>query len=211
MKKRLFSVVYMFVLTLVFTSIVSAVKVFNEEKIRTNQRVKLERIILKVLDIPVKEKTSDEALGRIYARRVKGVEVRDKPLYVGYAEDGRTIVGYAFPIGGSGFWGPIYGMVAVDPEAATILGIAFYRHSETPGLGARITEDWFTRQFQGLPLHPIEGDKKIFYLKPEGTGKARDELDAVTGATGTSRAVEAFVNRELDHFLRDLWGSVKKG
>ncbi|MFH1123961.1 MAG: FMN-binding protein, partial [Pseudomonadota bacterium] len=184
---------------------------FNEEKIRTNQRVKLERIILKVLDIPVKEKTRDEALGRIYDRRVKGVEVMDKPLYVGYAEDGRTIVGYAFPIGGSGFWGPIYGMVAVDPAATKILGIAFYRHSETPGLGARITENWFTKQFQGLPLHPVEGDKKIFYLKPAGTGKARDELDAVTGATGTSRAVEAFVNQELDHFLRDLWGSVKKG
>ena len=142
---------------------------------------------------------------------MKAVEVKDKPLYVGYAEDGRTIVGYAFPIGGSGFWGPIFGMVAVDPEAARVLGIAFYRHSETPGLGARITEDWFTKQFQGLPLHPIEGDKKIFYLKPAGTGKARDELDAVTGATGTSRAVEAFVNQELDHFLRDLWGSVKKG
>ena len=120
-------------------------------------------------------------------------------------------MGYAFPIGGPGFWGPVYGMVAVDPKAIKILGVAFYKHSETPGLGARITENWFTKQFQGLPLHPIEGDKKIFYLKPAGTGGAREELDAVTGATGTSRAVEAFVNRELDHFLRDLWGSVKKG
>ena len=77
MKKRLFSIAYMFVLTLFFTSIVSAVKLFNEEKIQTNQRVKQQRIILKVLDIPVKEKTSDEALGRIYDRRVKGVEVKD--------------------------------------------------------------------------------------------------------------------------------------
>ena len=211
MKKRLFSIAYMFVLTLFFTSIVSAVKLFNEEKIQSHQRVKQQRIILKVLDFPVKEQTSDETLGRLYNRRVKGVEVKGKTLYVGYGEDNQTIVGYAFPIEGPGFWGPIYGMVAVDPNATKILGVAFYKHSETPGLGARITENWFTKQFQGLRLHPIEGDKKIFYLKPAGTGRAREELDAVTGATGTSRAVEAFVNQELDHFLKDLWVSVKKG
>lgn len=211
MKNRLFSIAYMFVLTLLFTSIVSAVKLLSEERIAINQRVKVERIILKVLDIPVPERTGNEALGRIYDRRVKAVEVRGKPFYVGYAEDGRTVAGYAFPIGGPGFWGPISGMVAVDPEAKKILGIAFYKHSETPGLGARISETWFTRQFEGLPLHPVSGDRKIFYLRPEGTGKARNELDAVTGATGTSRAVEAFVNQELDHFLRDLWGSVRRG
>lgn len=211
MKKRLFSIAYMFVLTLFFTSIVSAVKILIEEKIQTNQRAKLQRIVLKVLDIPLEEKTADVALGEIFDRRVKAVEVKGKTLYIGYGEDGGTIVGYAFPIWGPGFWGPIYGMVAVDPKATKILGIAFYELSETPGLGARISEGWFTKQFQGLAIHRIEGDRKIFYLKPAGTGKARDELDAVTGATGTSLAVEAFVNQELDHFLRYIWGSVEKG
>jgi len=208
MRKRLFSIFYMFVLTLFFTSIVSAVKVFNEAKIETNQRVKQQRIILSVLDIPLKDKTPDDELIQVFAKRVKAIEVKDRTVYVGYEEDGHAVVGYAFPIGGPGFWGPIYGMVGVGPEASKILGIAFYKHSETPGLGARISEPWFTKQFEGLPLYPIEGDRRIFYLKPEGTGKAPNELDAVTGATGTSRAVEVFVNRELDRFLRDLWGSI---
>lgn len=211
MRKRLYSIVFMFVLTFFFTAVVSAVKVYNEERIETNQQVKLQKIILQVLGIPVHEKAPNREVIQTFERRVKTIEVKRMTLYVGYSEDGRSITGYAFPVSGAGFWGPVYGMVSVDPEASKILGIAFYRHSETPGLGARITEPWFTKQFKGLPVFPVEGDKKIFYLKPEGPGKKPNELDAITGATGTSRAVEAFVNRDLDQFLRDLWKLVKRG
>ena len=204
MKKRLFSVLYMFVLTLCFTSIVSAVKYFNDERIETNQRVKLQKIILKVLGIPLQQKAPDQELARVFASRVKTIEVEGKNLYVGYEEDGQTIRGYAFPVGGPGFWGPVYGMAAVDPRATKILGMAFYKHSETPGLGGRISEDWFSNQFKGLPLFPVETNKKIFYLKAAGTAKSPNELDAITGATGTSRAVEAFLNQDLRHFLEEF-------
>jgi len=211
MKKRLYSIAFMFVLTFVFAAVVSAVKVHNEERIQINQQVKLQRIILKVLGVSVGEKATNRDVIGAFERRVKPIDVKGQTLYVGYAEDGRQITGYAFPVSGAGFWGPVYGMVSVDPEATRIQGIAFYRHSETPGLGARITEPWFTKQFTGLPLFPVEGDKKIFYLKPAGPGKGPNELDAITGATGTSRAVEAFVNRDLYRFLRETWKQVKKG
>ena len=211
MKKRLHSIVFMFVLTFFFAAIVSAVKIHNEERIQTNQQVKLQRIILAVLSIPLHERATNREVLETFERRVKPIEVKQQKLYVGYAENGKQITGYAFPVGGAGFWGPVYGMVSVDPEASRILGIAFYRHSETPGLGARITEPWFTKQFTGLPLFPVEGDKKIFYLKQAGPGKGPNELDAITGATGTSRAVETFVNRDLDRFLRETWEQVKKG
>jgi len=211
MKRRLYSIAFMFVLTFFFAAVVSAVKVHNEERIQTNQQVKLQRIILKVLGVPVEEKAPNREVIQAFERRVKPIEAKGHTLYVGYSEDGRSITGYAFPVGGAGFWGPVYGMVSVDPQASRLLGIAFYRHSETPGLGARITEPWFTKQFAGLPLFPVEGDKKIFYLKPAGPGKGPNELDAITGATGTSRAVEAFVNRDLDRFLRDTWKLVNKG
>ncbi len=201
----------MFLITLFFTSVVSAVKLINEERIETNQRVKLQRIILRVLDIPVADKASDKDLVKVFDARVKSIEVQGKDMYVSYEEDGKTISGYAFPVGGPGFWGPIFGMVAVDPEASKILGIAFYRHSETPGLGARMTEDWFTKQFVGLPLYPVKEDKKIFYLRTAGPKKGPNELDAITGATGTSRGIEAFLNEDLDRFLKELWGSLRKG
>jgi Na+-transporting NADH:ubiquinone oxidoreductase subunit C len=211
MKKRLYSIAFMFALTFFFAAIVSAVKVHNEERIQTNQQVKLQRIILSVLGVRVDKKAPNREVMQAFEKRVETIEVKKKTIYIGYSEDGRSITGYAFPVGGAGFWGPVYGMVSVDPEASSILGIAFYRHSETPGLGARITEPWFTTQFTGLPVFPVEADKKIFYLKPAGPGKRPNELDAITGATGTSRAVEAFVNRDLDRFLRETWKQVKKG
>ena len=200
----------MFLLTLLFTSLVSAVRFFSEEKIETNQRIKLERIILQVLGVSLATKPADEDLGKIFQERIKTIQIQDKTLYVHYAADKKTILGYAFPVGGPGFWGPIYGMVAVDPQASKILGIAFYKHSETPGLGARITEEWFALQFSGLPLFPIAGEKKIFYLKAGGRSEASNELDAITGATGTSRAIETFLNQELDMFLKQLWNLVKE-
>jgi len=211
MKKRLFSIAYMFFITLFFTSIVSGVKVLNEERIERNQKAKLQRIILSVLQIPRNGEPSDEKVNQTFKTRIKSIQVEGTTLYLGYDEDGKTILGYAFPVGGPGFWGPVFGMVAVDSEASKILGIAFYKHAETPGLGARITEDWFKDQFKGLPIFPVEEGKKIFYLKPEGTGEAPNELDAVTGATGTSRAVEGFLNNGLDRYLREVWKAVKKG
>lgn len=210
MRKKALSIFYMFLITLFFASLVSAVKHFNERKIELNQTVKLQRIILKVLKIPVKEGASDVDLFELFKLRVKEIQVEKKSLYVGYKQDGRTIQGYALPVGGPGFWGPIKGMIGVDPEAKKILGIAFYQHNETPGLGGRITEDWFSGQFKGLSLFPIEGNQNIFYLTPEGTGKTPNELDAITGATNTSSAVEEFLNQELDFFLKNLWPALEE-
>jgi len=210
MKKQVLSVVYMFLITLFFTSLVSAVKLLNERKIELNQTQKLQRIILQVLQIPTKEQMAEEELSRLFTNRVKEIDIEEKTLYVGYGEDGRTIQGYALPVGGPGFWGPIQGMVGVNPGATKILGIAFIKHSETPGLGGRITESWFAEQFKDLPLHPIEGDQNIFYLKPEGTAQTSNELDAITGATNTSSAVETFLNQELDYFLKELWSAIEE-
>ena len=189
---------------------VSGIKFLNEERIEKNQRVKLQRIILKVLDISADEGSSEEDLVRMFENRIKSIQVKGKTLYTAYQKDGRTLKGYAFPVGGPGFWGPIYGMVAVDQKASQILGISFYKHSETPGLGGRMTESWFTEQFAGLKLEPMNEERKIFYLRSAGTPKGPNELDAITGATQTSRAIESFLNQELKRFLKEVWISVKK-
>jgi Na+-transporting NADH:ubiquinone oxidoreductase subunit C len=116
-----------------------------------------------------------------------------------------------FPVGGQGFWGPIKGMVAVDPKAERLIGVAFYEHSETPGLGARITEAWFKQPVQGPQAAcRSAATRNIFYLKPSGSGQNPNQLDAITGATRTSAAVEQFLNKELKDFLTKLWGSLRK-
>ena len=208
--KHIKSVAFMFVITLVCAFMVSGVKELNNQRIQLNQELKLRRIILQVLNISApKQAPADEVIA-LFDKRVKTLNHQGKAVYVAHGPDGSGITGYAFPVGGQGFWGPIEGMVAVDPKAEKLIGLAFYKHSETPGLGARITEAWFRDQFKGLKLQPISGDKKIFYLKPSGSGQKPNELDAITGASRTSQAVEKFLNRELNLFLTKLWGSIKE-
>jgi Na+-transporting NADH:ubiquinone oxidoreductase subunit C len=197
----------MFFLTLCFTSMVSGVRLLNEDRIETNQKVKLQKIVLRVLGVAVDEKASHETLLHLYETRVKPVDLRGTTLYVGVSPDGQSVTGYALPVSGPGFWGPIYGMVSVDTTLSQIRGVAFYKHSETPGLGGRLMEKWFTDQFIGLKLPRGGVSEKLFTLTPPGTAKTPDHLDAITGATQTSRAIEAFLNRELHRLVSDLRSS----
>jgi len=210
MNEKVYSVGFMFLVAFFFTFLVSAVKLTNEDRIERNKQAKLQKTIIQVLGIQTKEHMSAEDLSRLFDERVETIQLEDKNVYVGYERNREKIIGYAFPVGGPGFWGAIQGMVAVAPDASKIIGIEFYNHNETPGLGARISEPWFSEQFSGLPLYPIEGDDQIFYLNPEREGKAHNELDAITGASRTSDAVERFLNRDLNLFLREFKGLIEE-
>lgn len=211
MNKIVYSVGYMFVIALIFTSLVSMVKLTNEDKIERNQQFKLQKTILKVLEIDITKANSPQDMYELFNNRIEATRIKERDFYIGYEEDGKTVRGYAFQVFGPGFWGPIYAMVAIDFNASSMIGIAFYKHSETPGLGARISEDWFAEQFSGVTLHPIEGKNKIFYLSAKKLGKEQNDLDAITGASRTSDAVEDFLNIELDLFLKEYRNSLKKG
>jgi Na+-transporting NADH:ubiquinone oxidoreductase subunit C len=204
MKSRLISICYMFFLTLFFTSVVSVVKAVNEDRIRLNEEVKLKRVVLDVLRIPLPEGVPEtSAVNDLFAERVKVKEREGRLFYVGYDVAGERPAAIAFAVGGPGFWGPIEAMVAVDDSSSTVIGVNFFRHTETPGLGARMTEPLFRDQFRGLSLKGkgAASGEPLFRLVPAGTGSAAEELDAITGATQTSEAIERFLNRELKRFV----------
>ncbi|MGQ9484817.1 MAG: FMN-binding protein [Desulfosoma sp.] len=197
MKGRMFSTLYIFVLSLVFTSVVSGLNGINQDRIRLNEERKRQALVLHVLHIALDPLATDQDVALTFSRRVRTASLGDRPLYVGLEADASTVVGYAFPVTGPGFWGPIEAMLAVDPQGQSILGIAFYRHSETPGLGGRITEEWFQKQFQGRPLKIPPAGMRFFYFKTPGTASGPSELDAITGATETTRRLEMFLDEEL--------------
>ena len=194
----------MFIVTFAFTSLVTGVKIANQDRIEINQEVKLQRTVLKVLGLNEGNLLTSQEISEIYRKRIKQKGLGSRAIYISYADDGKTVTGYAFPVEGPGFWGPLYGMAAVNPDASKLLGISFYRHSETPGLGARISEKWFTDQFKGMSLELKEDEKQYFYLTPEGDNKKQNEFDAITGASGTSDAVEIFLNRDLKTVVKEL-------
>ncbi|NUO08929.1 MAG: FMN-binding protein [Candidatus Brocadia sp.] len=84
--------------------------------------------------------------------------------------------------------------ICVEPDLETLKGIEVLDHSETPGLGGRITEDQFKKQFIGKKLRP-----KILVVKGR-KAEGDNEVDAITGATNTSKGIEAFLNDAMKEF-----------
>ena len=108
------------------------------------------------------------------------LEVSDKRVTELYRGEG----GYVVRLNASGFGGNIDLMVGVSQEG-TVTGVSVISHSETASLGAEcVREDWHS-QFIGA-----QGELKV--TKDGGT------IDALTGATVTSRGVTAAVELALE-------------
>jgi Na+-transporting NADH:ubiquinone oxidoreductase subunit C len=204
MNRIIRSVIFMFITALVFTTIVTVVKIANENRIERNRKIKLQRTIINVLGLNNGSGLSPDKISETYNRRIKEEKIGGRTIYTCYDDKGKTVTGYAFPVEGPGFWGPVYAMAAVNPEATKLLGVSFFRHSETPGLGGRISEKWFSDQFKGLSLKLTGSEKQYFYLTPEVEKERDNDLDAITGASRTSDAVETFLNRELKTVVNEL-------
>lgn len=109
-----------------------------------------------------------------------------------------------FPIYGAGLWGPIWGYIAVADDFKTIVGAYFDHASETPGLGGKIKDDpAFRAQFAGKVIDFT--DNKPFSIVKGGApeGKA-DAVDAITGATMTSKGLDAAIVTWLNAYSKTL-------
>ncbi|MBR6283714.1 MAG: NADH:ubiquinone reductase (Na(+)-transporting) subunit C [Muribaculaceae bacterium] len=115
---------------------------------------------------------------------------------------------YVIPVRGAGLWGPIWGFVAVDANGNTIYGANFSHEGETPGLGARITEEPFQQQFAGKQIFKEGAFKSVSVMKKGQTPTdGSDYVDAISGATITSRGVSAMMQNCIapyEPFLKNL-------
>ena len=114
MNRRLYSVLFMFVITLVFASGVTLIQQAHSKKMAANKEAKLRKVILQVLNIPLAPDVGNAELAHLFASNIKTSRLGDRDLYTVYDHDDKTPRAYAFPVSGPGFWGPISAMVAVD-------------------------------------------------------------------------------------------------
>ena len=98
------------------------------------------------------------------------------------------------PIYGAGLWGPVWGYVAFQPDCRTIAGAFFDHESETPGLGAKIKDEpWFREKFAGKTV--VWGATPAFRLaKNAEAADGANGVDAITGATMTSKGLNEALN-----------------
>ncbi len=120
---------------------------------------------------------------------------KEKDIYKVTGKDG-NLMGYAFTAEGNGYQGTIKLLVGIDPEISAIQGIEILESQETPGLGAEISGNKFKKQFKNLSVSEV-----ITYVKnkkPEKPG----EIEAIAGATISSRAVVSIINKKMEEIKR---------
>ena len=141
------------------------------------------------------------------SKNIKLAEVeRQLPVLKCTIDDGS--VKYVIPIYGAGLWGPIWGYVAVNDDGETIYGANFSHQGETPGLGARITEESFQKQYEQKHLYKEGVFKCVSVMKKGQTPTdGSDYVDAISGATITSRGVGTMMQQCMapyDPFFKKL-------
>lgn len=196
MKKSFsFPIIFMVVLTAFFTFILAFLNYSTADKISFNKELELSKKLLYIFDIAPSSEEPDD-ISQAFMDKIGSIPFEDKSMYVHYGEN-REVLGYAVPINGSGLWGSIEGYVGISSDYSTILGLDFTSHSETPGLGGRISEEWFREQFRGIDITTAKNGEYIVY-KPASGGN----VDAITGATLTSKSVSKFMNEDIYNFIQ---------
>jgi Na+-transporting NADH:ubiquinone oxidoreductase subunit C len=160
--------------------------------------------IPKKLSDPTKE---TDAFNVDLKKQFKNKDLSEKekkyPLFICSVSD---ITYYVAPVMGKGLWAAVWGYIALDSEGKMIEGAVFDHKSETPGLGAEITEDFFENQFIGKSIDENDRYSKIEVNKP-GNELNSHQVDGISGGTFTSVGVENMMTKALEvyyNYIKDI-------
>jgi Na+-transporting NADH:ubiquinone oxidoreductase subunit C len=193
MKDRILMLVFVLLLGSLLTAALLLVNQATEERIQQNTAFKLRANVLTALDIPYGADLIDE----VFARSVEERQAGEKSIYL--SSDGSVAMEFA----GSGLWGPIRGIIALEGDLKTIKGVSIIHQEETPGLGGRIAEKSYLEGFKNKLARPR------LELSTMSGGSSANSIDAISGATLTSRSFIAILNDELEAYASLIEGAVQ--
>lgn len=142
------------------------------------QREAVEAVLPSFARLAIDTLRTDDGAERIYFRGVTADEAASGTAFTA--------------VSGLGYSGEIEIMVGVD-DAGKVNGVRVLRHAETPGLGANYAAPAMLDAF--YKGRALDGDWK---LKKDG-----GEVDAVTGATVTGRAIADAIEQGARRFAED--------
>lgn len=116
---------------------------------------------------------------------------------------------YAFPVSGKGLWSIMYGYLAIDSDIETIIGISFYAHGETPGLGAEIVKPWFQDQFENKKIYE-NGLVTNFKVNKPNSINDQYSVDGISGSTITSKGVENLLRQDAELYAKYFFSKLKE-
>ncbi|MFC1650465.1 FMN-binding protein [Candidatus Latescibacterota bacterium] len=189
MNSRFWMIGMLLIMAVVCSTALALVNIVTSPIIEKNNEIKYMSTVLDVFGVEYNSDDSDAVIVK-YKDAITESETDGISLFTEKASGSS-----ATSISGSGFQGPITVIVALDGDE--ISGFKVVSQVETPGLGARITEDGFQQSFVG---------KKVAGgIKMSRTGNAGiSEFDAITGATETSKSLESLLNKGFASYFEKI-------
>lgn len=138
----------------------------------------------------------DPAISTVLTRQEDVAQIRREPRYLPVyriVDDNGDLKKLILPVYGYGLWSTMYGFLALEEDLRTVQGLRFYQHAETPGLGGEIDNPKWRAQWRGKVLFDEKWKVQVEVTKVEidsSTPEAQYQVDALAGATITSRGVE---------------------
>lgn len=182
MKKILNITFRLFFVCLICVAALAGVNAVTADKIAENERQEIQKALAQLIPeaqyISITVDDAEDEFSRI------------DEAYIAVKND--KYAGCAVIIRAQGYGGDIALRVGFD-ETGRITGIIVGSHSETPSLGAKITEDEFRSQFKGLEADAVLGEN----------------ITPITGATISSRGVAEAVNTARSYMEKYLKGGLR--
>ncbi|ABS60485.1 FMN-binding protein [Fervidobacterium nodosum] len=195
-ESKVYTVVFTLIITFVFVFVLSWLNTVTSSMVKKNQEIFKIKAVLNAMEIGYT--TNDEAISKF--KDTVTTEKKDGYELFKANVNGKEV--YAIVFNGSGLWGNISGVLAVNSDVSEIVGIDFISQSETPGLGGRIEESWFKNQFRG---EKVVNNGIIVSTTKAPDSKEDGVVDAITGATLTSKSIEKIIQTYIP-ILKKLLG-----
>lgn len=175
--------------------ILVTVYVVTHPLIVRNQEAALEAAIYRVIPDSTSRKVFVVREGKLVEHQGGAAPTGGNVVYGALDDQGR-LLGFAIPAEGPGFQDNIKLIYGYDPQRRVIVGMEVLDSKETPGLGDKIMKDeHFRANFTALGVEP-----ELIPVKP-GTRSAANEVDTISGATISAKAVVSIINQGNRRFL----------
>lgn len=185
---RAYPVIFMIIITFFFIGILATFYQVTLDRVEKYNQTQLKLLVLNNFNLPTKDIDAD------FSRFITTVEKDDLIYYTATKDE--KFLGYCFPISGGGLWGTIDALLAVTPDFSQVINLEIVTQNETPGLGGRITEEWFKNQFIGKVLF-LDGTLGKYQMVAEGEKLESNQVNQITGATASSKAVVDMIYKNM--------------
>ena len=185
--------VYVSALVLLISVVLALVSIGLKPRREANQQAEKCQQILKAAGYPDVQRKKATSM---FDTLAESDNTPNRETYRIRCADGNP--GMVVRVQGKGLWGPIWGYVVLSEDGSTIKGVSFAHKSETPGLGAKITDDEFANAFIGKKLYDQNGaftSVRVVKKGQEGDIREENRVDAISGATITSKGVDEMMGK----------------